>query len=411
MNLSNKLSILTEKFTDFISGLDNDFEQIKKSASDISFDSTTDLIESYKQLQVTSEEVYLAIKKNRDDSSSRKASIQQELSTASNNNTSSLNSDLANQLRNYTQKSNLLFESNYNESISRQFKPEIGNLWLDSKELVNQITESHLAESHRSNEIQLTLKSEIVDSILNDLKQRLKNLADNDIEVLNSNISTIQSEVKRQLELKSIKGFNEIEPIFDFAAKLNEILKSSIRIETPFQGSCPKLDFRSIIIEMRSYSIMFILLVSTFHLNKSDNEFINTSIVLISAILIVIGALATYTKIQDTRTDKRIDELKKAKEKTTNEIKRGVSDFLNDWRNIVLSSLKTTINDISSEIERTIKEDTAKKQEMSLIEKARLSKELAEVDMLDRKYQEAFRKCESIKTQIDLFKHEIQLAL
>ena len=70
------------------------------------------------------------------------------------------------------------------------------------------------------------------------------------------------------------------------------------------------------IIEIRSYSMMFILLVSTLGLNRTELAKSDAFTIIfygISVSLIVIGIGATYIKFQDNKIDKLKDEVKKQK--------------------------------------------------------------------------------------------------
>jgi hypothetical protein len=407
MMLYNKLMVLNDKFFDFINGLDEEFEQIKLATNKIALNPECNLKEAYRVLREYSEQVFTTLRIKKDEISINKFAISQKLSNLSNINMAASNSELANQLKNFTQKSSSLFESAFADSVNKHLRPEIGDLWLVSKELVNQLTEEDFIESHRSNEIQLTINDKTIDSILSSIRKNLEKIAENDIGFLNECLSNIQNEVQKQFENNSVEGFRRLIKNFEFPVKYDEILTSSVRIESPFQGSCPKIDFRSMIIEMRSYSIMFILLVSTFGLNKSKNETLINAIYVTSLILIVIGAFATYAKIKDSKTDKKADELKKAREKISNEIKRGITEFISEWRSLVLAGFKTAMSEIVAEVERTIKEDLTSRMDKLTKEKTELTKVYAEIDMAEKKYQEAFRKSENLKSQIDLYKHEI----
>ncbi len=367
-------------------------------------------IHDIKTLKAFSQEILNSIKKKKETTQIEKSKVSIQMMNQLSNNSLSASYEISNTIRTITQKKISHFELSYNDSVNEFSKPVIGRLWIESNDWVNQINEISILESHRSHETILTLKEQTTNDILNKLKKRFTDFAKNDVSFLNDRIKTAQEEVKTCLHSYDIKDYIMTDINLDFEKKYNDIIRSCIRIDNPYQGSYAKKNFRSLIFEMRSFSMMFLLLLSSFGINHyiAQNEKSRMIVYMISLVLIVIGILVTFANAQDSKEERLEDEIKKAKEKMNSEIKRSVNEFILEWRGFINSSFKTAISDISLETERLIKEDTKRKNDNIVTERLKLNQLSQMLDAKDRNYQDILRKCENWQQQIDTLAFEIE---
>jgi hypothetical protein len=406
----DKLISLKEKFLEFVNGLEAEFSNIKDASKKISTNSTDDVNGSAKKLQELSDLTLLTVKKKKDETFVEKARVTQQVMNQYSNNGMSASYDVSNNLRNLIQKNINHFELSYNETASKFSKPVIGSLWTESSEWLNQINESTIHELHRSHEVHLSIATDTTESVLSNLQKSLVLFAENDVTALTQKVKAVQQETKEYLESYLIKDYSPNSPKFEFTKKYEELIRSCLRIETPYQGNYTKKNFRSMIFEMRSFSMMFLLLLSSFGINQyiAKNESAKQIVFICSLTLIVVGILVSIAKAQDVKDERLEDEIKKARERIYSEIKRAVSEFISEWKNFILSHFKTEMADISAETDRLIREDTKKKSENVMAERLKLNQLSQVLDTKDRNYQELLRKCESWKLQIDSLSNELQ---
>lgn len=410
MNGNEKLTTQRDKFLEFINGMESEFGIVKEASKKFAANSNKDIQQVSKELQELSDLTLTTVKKKKDETFVEKAKVTQQIMNQYSSNGMAASYDVSNNLRNLIQKNITHFELNYNETANGFSKPVIGKIWEETKEWLEEINEASLRESHRSHEVQLSLSKDTSDSIFSKLEKSLIKFAENDTVTLTQKVKEVQKETKEYLATYSINDYSPTEPKFDFSKKYEKQIQSCLRIEMRYQGSYTKRNFRSMIFEMRSFSMMFLLLLSSFGVNKYivDKPQWQFIVFITSICLIVVGILVTFANAQDSKEDRLEDEIEKARERMISEIKRAVNEFISEWKTFVLSNFKTEMADISAETDRLLREDTKKKNDNVVADRLKLNLLSQQLDTKDRNYQELVRKCETWKMQIDSLANEIQ---
>lgn len=410
MNGNEKLTTHRDKFLEFINGMESEFGIVKEASKKFEANSNNDIQHLSKGLQELSDLTLTTVKKKKDETFVEKAKVTQQIMNQYSSNGMAASYDVSNNLRNLIQKNITHFELNYNETANGFSKPVIGKIWEETKEWLDEINEASLRESHRSHEVQLTLSKDTSDSIFSKLEKSLIKFAENDTVTLTQKVKEVQKETKEYLATYSINDYSPTEPKFEFSKKYEKQIQSCLRIEMRYQGSYTKRNFRSMIFEMRSFSMMFLLLLSSFGVNKYivDKPQWQFIVFITSICLIVVGILVTFANAQDSKEDRLEDEIEKARERMISEIKRAVNEFISEWKTFVLSNFKTEMADISAETDRLLREDTKKKNDNVVADRLKLNLLSQQLDTKDRNYQELVRKCETWKMQIDSLANEIQ---
>ena len=410
MNGNEKLTTQRDKFLEFINGMESEFGIVKEASKKFEANSNKDIQHLSKGLQELSDLTLTTVKKKKDETFVEKAKVTQQIMNQYSSNGMAASYDVSNNLRNLIQKNITHFELNYNETANGFSKPVIGKIWEETKEWLDEINEASLRESHRSHEVQLTLSKDTSDSIFSKLEKSLIKFAENDIVTLTQKVKEVQKETKEYLATYSINDYSPSEPKFEFSKKYEKQIQSCLRIEMRYQGSYTKRNFRSMIFEMRSFSMMFLLLLSSFGVNKYivDKPQWQFIVFITSICLIVVGILVTFANAQDSKEDRLEDEIEKARERMISEIKRAVNEFISEWKTFVLSNFKTEMADISAETDRLLREDTKKKNDNVVADRLKLNLLSQQLDTKDRNFQELVRKCETWKMQIDSLANEIQ---
>jgi hypothetical protein len=396
-SLNDKYSLLIEKFKDFINNLDNEFSNLKEKIED-------DLgnISEISKLAELSENVMSKIKSNQSDTAIEKSNVIEELKAHAGNNPMSMSIEISNIIRNLIQKNISNIDQEYNEIINKFSKPVIGSFWKETNEWIGNFGEDNFKKTSKSGEVQLTISDDSIENLFSFMEKNFCQFADQNIAFFNEKINNIQTEIDHLLVSKKI-NYTISNLTAGLSIQYGDLIKSVLRFDSPYQGRYPKSNFKKMIMEVRSYSVMFILLLSTLGINREafkDNPIMLNIIYVTSFTLIGIGVLFTYIKIQDTKVDKIEEELRKAKEKINMEIKRALNEFINEWKNTVVSKSKMILFDLSFEIENIVKEDSRNKD----LEKQKLNQLLQELDKKERRLTENYKTGENLKTQITQLK-------
>lgn len=419
MTLNEKLSDITTKFIEFINGLDTEFSSIKENAKKIATNDSADIRQSAKALQQLSEQLLSTTKKKKDETFLEKSRVSQQIMNQFTGGNMSATYDVSNNLRNIIQKKTNQYERSYNDSVNDFHKPVIGSVWKEVDKWLDELTVNDLFEDDsRSHEVMLTLLDDAAKKILNSLSICLSEFSDKDIVEYETQLANTQLEVKEYLESYSIAGYNLVKPAHQLKDKKNKLINSCVRIETPYQGTYQKKNFRSLIFEMRSLSMMFLLILSTLGIKRTgnsdatkDGSIFNDWIFYASIGLLVVGIISSITNNMDINEERKNDELRKAKERLRAEFKRAINEFASEWKNTLTSNFKSEVAEISTETDKLIREDTKKKSESVVADRIKLNLLSQQLDTKDRNYQELIRKCETWKFQIENTANEIQKSI
>lgn len=405
MNHNQKYSEVINKFHSFISSIDG--ELINFNQNEINENLKDSIESSIEQLHALSLQVVETIKNKKEENKVEKGNLIEQLNLYSNSGMASA-SDLSNLTKNLIQKTITNIELQFSENSSKFAKPVIGSIWSETNEWVEKINESIFKKETRSSDVQLTISPSTTDELFALLNKRFSLFAESNISAFNKINKKICNEINALLKERNINIKKPIAIETDISLNYREIIKSSLRFDLPYQGSYPKASFKTIIMEVRSYSVMFIILLSMFGYNKNsfkDNPSVMTIITIVSLLLIVSGVLVTYTKVLDTKTEKLEEEIRKAKDRILSEIKRAANEFVSDFKNLVLSKYKFVLTEFSSEIDQIIRKDSKIKED----EKQQLNSYLKQLETKERQLGDFLKKGEDLLKHIVLIKSEINI--
>ena len=413
MNLSLKYSNLCNRFLDFINGLDDDFISLKVTIKTITESQTDDLPKSIAQLQELNNLFTTIFKGIKEANLKEKSEISEQLLNHSDNSESPSTINVYSPINRLIQTHLKNFDVTYSETTHKFNRPVIGSFWLETNKWLDQIKESNIGKLKRSNEVVLSISEKTKESLFIFLRTNFTKFVENDVDFYNQRIENAHIEIKNLLESNGIFNYEFPKLEFNLSQKSEDIISSSLRIDNPFQGSYRKVNFRSVILEIRSYTTMFILVMSTLGFNRQfgTNDSFMQFFYIISFTLLALGILSTYINIQNTKTDTMEAELNKAKINLTNEIKRVVNEFVNEWRSIISRNFNTSLNELSFAAQQIVGEYTEelrKKAQIRMNEKTNLTQLLQQSESKDRGLNIVINKCESFKLQMDTLKNEIQ---
>ncbi len=396
MHTSEKVTHNLNKYREWVNSFDDDFREIRTSALLLLNNDCTNHAGVLHELATL---VDNGLKSARQLTTTEKAEVSKQLMGLFANTAASGSYELSAALRNIVQKNSNLFESNYGNKLNLFYKPVIGAIWKDIDHWVCSIT--RLQETHRSQDIQLSVPRETIEDFLLRLRNRILENCAEDMALLYDHIRLVREEAGQLLQPVIGKGLASAPPVVVYAAKADQLITSCLRIETPYQGSYPRKNFRSFIFEMRSFSMMFLLILSSFGINKyiAKNEQAKTIVFIISMTLVAIGILNTFANSHDSKIDKEEDELNKARQKIYAELKRSLNECMADWKTYVLGVFRYAMADITDEADQLIREDSKQKTDDLAAEKSRLNNLSQQLEARDRKLQELVRKSEVLKLQ------------
>lgn len=278
-------------------------------------------------------------------------------------------SELVNFARSLIQKKTSNFEYFINNASNKFCKPIIGSFWEENNTLIEKFDEEYFEKEFRSIEVLLTINKNFSDCFFNNTSASLKKYSDSICKEFNNQIEAVINELNIFLNKKNVSYFKIHSKDYKDIISTKEILKSVLRIDTPYQGSYPKANFRSVIIHVRSYSIMLVMILSMLGLNsqirKPENASIANAFYIVSVALMVFGILLTYVKMQDAKSEKIEDEIKKVKEKLNIEAKRIVTEFVNELRSFLLSNFRIITADIYNNFDVLVKNMESEKQSLN----------------------------------------------
>ena len=396
-------------FLEFVNSLDNEFENLntiletEENIDDLDY---RNLIINLKRLN---ESIFETSKNKKTKIANEKNKIAEQISIYNNSNSSGFISEISGYVRNFVSTTINSFEFAYNESLIRYSKPNYGSFWKPVSEWIEGIKDTSLTKVKRSSEITLSISKTVEISFEEYLKSSFEEFANNQMKEAKYKIEDTCKQIEEIFKLNEIDGYPIPDINFDISAKINEIISYSVRIDSPYSGNYPKVNFKSLIIEIRSYSMMFILLVSTLGLNRGQSNTMRVIIYIVSMTLIAIGVGATYIKVQDNKIEKLEDEVKKAREKLLAEAKRALMDFTNDWKTHLLYNFKASMTFVSQRTEQFIKEYAKNKNETIVAAKNSLGQQLQILDMQDRALQEIVRKCDTFQSQIEILQKDLEI--
>jgi len=398
MTLSEKISNVATKHDEFISGLGEDFASLKKNSQEF-LQTEIAASEQVEKILSFNETTLQKINEIREKVAKNKTEKSNELQQPTLINAPAIATDALNQVRNLTQSCLNGFDFTYSESTSKMLRAKVGTFWIESSKWLETINESSLIKNSRSNEIQLRTNQDTEKNLYVFWEIFFKEIANIDTQMLNGIV--IEVEQKK----KEIAGFEISTDIFILTKKSDAIIESVSRIETPYSGNYPKVNFRSLIIEVRSYSMMFILLVSTLGLNRQfeQNDSLMFGFYIISITLIAFGVGATYIKVQDTKVEKLEDEIKKVKERLSAETKRAANEFSTEWKAFIQFMLRGKMNELVAKAEFITKKFSNNKIDA----RQKINLDSQQLDSYDRNLQEHLRKAEAFRIHLQTLKTEI----
>lgn len=408
MNVGEKLSSFISNYSEFLKNLGSEFAPFNEKIATINMDSG-ELKEAVSFILNVSSSLLIFLKSKREELLSEKTSISQKLITQFSTNDNSA-FDVSNNVRILIQKKILNFEASLIEKVNGFSRPVVGAIWKKLNQWIeDEIGISSLIVIEKSHENLLILSKDAVDAIFRKLSEELIKFAKDTVESLHQCISSTSAEIRELTLMANINAYPTTNIMQLNFHKYETIILSSLRIEMPYQGSMNRKNLRSLIFEMRSFSMIYMLILSSFGVGRfiAKDDGMKTISYIISLILLFTGILYTYAKSQDSKEEKLNDELTKAQDRILVETKRGVNEFISEWRSFVLVSLKNSLSEISQFAENEIRRDAKSKSDNLVAERLKLSQQSQMLDTKEKNYQELIKKSETWNGQIILLANEI----
>ena len=415
MDLNEKYSNLRNECLVFINELDEDiYLEIQQHIEFILNDNEIDLKHGVKQLREFYDQLTSMVNAKKEANNIEKSFIIDQKRKFPSITSSMINSEVFNYIKKLIEKRQSFFDSECIQLANQFKKPKIGTLPKEIEDWLNQITEADFIKEKKTHETLLSISQSTIESILFKLKTSLDKFASDNFELFNNQTATLHKEIKTYLESHSIEGF-EIPDKISYHNKLiyDELIMTCLRFDETFIGKIPKQNFRSIILDVRSYSIMFFLILSMFGVNRGllmKNETMNIVFYLFTFILVYIGILYTIKKTQDSKIEKMEEELNKAKDNISKGIKKIIEEFFSEWNTSVKSYFKTIISDISSETERIIKSDTNIKTQKKEDQKQQFDEQLLHINARESNYNKILLSCKNMGYKFNQLEREIEIS-
>lgn len=263
------------------------------------------------------------------------------------------------------------FEEFISEEMFNYFKPKIGLFWQEIDIWIEAATKEDTHENEGSsrkgntqkkylfeedkqrasyNDIKLVLRKDVEASFLTFCEAKLSAFSTKILSEGENLLKILVAEIDADKDKKNINYEVALSTnLLNFYNQKNErIIESVVRIDKPYEGRYPKTNYKNLLMEVRGYSIMLILILSTLRINTNAND--DIAFIFYTAIFMLIawGVVDTYFKTKSGKQEQFLKETQNVVEKLNSDFKRIANDYSMEVKGLLSKWFETTLLQITT---------------------------------------------------------------
>lgn len=281
-------------------------------------------------------------------------------------------------------------ERGVTDRMENSLKASTGSLIPMITQITDTLTE--LDESKQSGKLYYTISPDAEDSFYSGIRKLYNGLCNQTLVAISDEIRILKHDL-----IKLCNSHQIPEPQLNLVLltdhDLNEILGNTIRIDRPYQGLGVVKGIYDYFMAMRKYQMIAFMLMSTLGLSLLGS--IRLYMIPASVMLLGLGGISVYRRVEKERDEAEQRELAKAKESLTLEGKRIGAEIVRQWSKVTTDFLRQTSNHLTNQLEDHIKKHVKTCKEKVEIEKNILQRKTHAIDNSERKLSQLHRSHET----------------
>jgi hypothetical protein len=296
------------------------------------------------------------------------------------------------------------FEKGIRSKLENAIRPEVGDLWLQLEEIVEDI--DHLEKKASGKKSELAIPEENTDELLTCIQSYVQQTFTTDLNIMGSQFDVIEEEIENEIK----KANAEHLPI-NFkhmsADIINTMLVSTVRFDQPYRSEVTNRGFYDYFMAIRRYQMVFFMIIGV----AGGGSALKTKAEIMIPLTIILLSVAGYFVSKSVKQERKASEekeLEKAKKAMRSAYKKMVTEANKIWVSKLNDHLKTELKETTRSIEKHLKSHIkGQKNELST-QKQKVKRQMKSLSEKEKELNGYIKESETLRRNIRQIRNSIK---
>jgi hypothetical protein len=295
-------------------------------------------------------------------------------------------SEVSTKLREKLQTQFTEFDQGLQSELKKLFDTRHGQLWHLVEDRLT--TLSTLNKKERMKGLETSIPPLFLNELLEQVRHEVERRCTVNLEAVRDFYHLVAADVEAALKETGAPPF-VLQHTYLLASDITQMLEHRVQLDRVYRGQLPNPSPMDFFLGMRRYQMVFMMavmpLLPLLVLTDTDTQRMwRIMFGILSVGLVMVGLVMSIRRVPQERAEAEQQELDKAREILSNELKRIFSVLQQDWSQRLSHHLKEEVNRAVSQLENAVRAYSQQAAQESAEEKKRIQRQLQSVEAMER---------------------------
>jgi hypothetical protein len=240
-----------------------------------------------------------------------------------------------------------------------------------------------LDEREGTTKIECRIPPAFEQKLLKTIRDRVARHCAGDVVALNDLFRLLAQEIEREIAQAQGPPFV---PHFAYLTedRVRRMMDMSIAFQAQYRGEMPHHGFSEYFASVRKYSMILVMAASMFGMSSLMRQYREFTVPA-TILLVLIGTYSVISSTRQQRVENLEKELEAARTALRPDLKRIFTDVQKNWSTILLQHMNEQIASVLADVDAAVKDYQARRGAEASPEKERLSRQLTQLEVAEKK--------------------------
>jgi hypothetical protein len=240
-----------------------------------------------------------------------------------------------------------------------------------------------LDEREGTTKIECRIPPAFEQKLLKTIRDRVARHCAGDVVALNDLFRLLAQEIEREIAQAQGPPFV---PHFAYLTedRVRRMMDMSIAFQAQYRGEMPHHGFSEYFASVRKYSMILVMAASMFGMSSLMRQYREFTVPA-TILLVLIGTYSVISSTRQQRVENLEKELEAARTALRPDLKRIFTDVQKNWSTILLQHMNEQITSVLADVDAAVKDYQARRGAEASPEKERLSRQLTQLEVAEKK--------------------------